>query len=181
MVEVNVHEAKTHLSRLLVRAAAGEEVLISRAGKPVARLVAVAKPRARRVPDRDKHKGWIAGDFDAPLPKAVLTRFLSAASAWEIAIKVGLGKLKLPEPPARYVPARLAEQGMDALPIDHGHALRVAELPDHHADPFDRLLVAQAQLERMTLMTADPQLLAYEVDTLWAAEAEPPAPRRRRR
>ncbi len=106
--------------------------------------------------------------------------FLSAASAWEIAIKVGLRKLRLPEPPARYVPARLVEQGMAALPVAHAHALRVAELPAHHADPFDRLLVAQAQLERMTLMTADPQILAYEVDTLWAAEGEPPAKRRRR-
>ena len=71
-----MHEAKTHLSKLLVRAAAGEEVLISRAGKPVARLVPVARARARRIPDRDKDRAWIANDFDAPLPKAVLSRFL---------------------------------------------------------------------------------------------------------
>jgi PIN domain nuclease of toxin-antitoxin system len=103
--------------------------------------------------------------------------YLSAVSSWEIAIKVGLRKLELPEPPARYVPARLAAQGMNALPIEHAHALRVAELPAHHADPFDRLLVAQAQLERMVLMTADPQIPAYAVETLWAREG--PAPRRR--
>lgn len=107
--------------------------------------------------------------------------YLSAASAWEIAIKVGLRKLRLPQPPARYVPARLAEQGMNALPIEHAHALRVAELPAHHSDPFDRLLVAQAQVERMTVMTADPKILAYDVETLWAGEAEPPPVRRRRR
>ncbi len=106
--------------------------------------------------------------------------YLSAASSWEIAIKVGLRKLKLPEPPARYVPARLAEQGMNGLPVEHAHALRVAELPSHHADPFDRLLVAQAQVERMTLMTADPELLAYQVETLWAGEREPPRRRTRR-
>ena len=106
--------------------------------------------------------------------------YLSAASSWEIAIKVGLRKLKLPVPPARYVPARLAEQGMNALPIEHAHALRVAELPAHHADPFDRLLVAQAQVERMCLMTADPEIPPYEVDILWAGEGEPPRRRRRR-
>ena len=107
--------------------------------------------------------------------------YLSAASSWEIAIKVGLRKLKLPEPPARYVPARLTEQGMTGLPVEHAHALRVAELPALHQDPFDRLLVAQAQIERMTLLTADPQIVAYDVDTLWAGEGDPPRVRRRRR
>jgi len=76
MVEVNVHEAKTHLSRLLVRVAAGEEVLISRAGKPIARLVPVARGRPKRTPGVDKGKGWIADDFDAPLPKRLLALFL---------------------------------------------------------------------------------------------------------
>jgi len=93
---------------------------------------------------------------------------------------VGLGKLKLPETPARYVPSRLAGQGMDSLPIEHAHALRVADLPPHHSDPFDRLLVAQAQVERMTLMTADPQMVAYDLPILWAGEGNPPTVRRRR-
>lgn len=105
--------------------------------------------------------------------------YLSAASSWEIAIKTALGKLRLPAPPARYVPSRLAEQGMKALPIEHAHALRTADLPPLHTDPFDRLLVAQAQVERMTLMTADPQIVAYDVETLWAGEGS--QPRRRRR
>jgi PIN domain nuclease of toxin-antitoxin system len=107
--------------------------------------------------------------------------YLSAASAWEIAIKVSLGKLRLPEPPARYVPTRMVEQGIKALPVDHGHALRAAELPPLHADPFDRLLVAQAQLERMTLLTADPQIVAYDLETVWAGDGDPPRARRRRR
>jgi PIN domain nuclease of toxin-antitoxin system len=107
--------------------------------------------------------------------------YLSAVSSWEIAIKVGLGKLRLPDTPARYVPARLAEQGMSSLAFEHAHALRVAELPPVHSDPFDRLLVAQAQVERMTIMTADPQVLAYDVATLWAGAGDPPRPRRRRR
>ncbi len=105
--------------------------------------------------------------------------YLSAASSWEIAIKSALGKLVLPEPPARYVPSRLAEQDMRSLPIEHVHALRTFDLPPHHADPFDRLLVAQAQVESMTLLTADPQILVYDVETIWASE-EPP-PRRSRR
>jgi PIN domain nuclease of toxin-antitoxin system len=107
--------------------------------------------------------------------------YLSAASSWEIAIKVGLGKLRLPAPPARYVPARLEEQAIGALALEHAHALRVAELPPLHADPFDRLLVAQAQLERMALLTADAQVVAYDVETLWAGEGPPPRARGRRR
>ena len=95
--------------------------------------------------------------------------FLSAASAWEIAIKCGLGKLSLPSPPEQYVPDRMSLQGMQALPIHHSHALQVAVLPKHHSDPFDRLLIAQAQMERLTLMTADPQFRPYAVDLLWAA------------
>lgn len=74
---VNVHEAKTHLSRLLVRVEAGEEILISRAGRPVARLVpARRRARGRRQPGRFVGKGWIADDFNAPLPREVLAGFL---------------------------------------------------------------------------------------------------------
>ena len=72
--------------------------------------------------------------------------YLSAASSWEIAIKSSLGKLTLPEPPERYVPSRLAAQEMHGLAIEHAHALKVASLPAHFHDPFDRLIVAQAQL-----------------------------------
>ncbi len=106
---------------------------------------------------------------------------LSAASSWEIAIKEGLRKLALPAPAERFVPEQMAEDGIDPLAIEHAHALRVARLPPHHGDPFDRLLVAQAQVERCSLLTADAQLLDYDVDVLWAGEQPPPRRRRRRR
>ncbi len=67
-----------------------------------------------------------------------------ATSAWEIAIKHGLGKLRLPDAPERAVPELMARTGVVALPVLHRHALRVATLPPKHRDPFDRLLVAQA-------------------------------------
>lgn len=88
---------------------------------------------------------------------------LSAASSWEIAIKTSLGKLSLPMPPADYVPDRLRSSGVTGLPIEHSHALHVASLPLHHRDPFDRMLIAQAQLERLTILTADRQLSLYDV------------------
>jgi len=106
---------------------------------------------------------------------------LSAASSWEIAIKEALGKLELPAPPERFVPEQMAEDGIEPLPIEHAHALRVARLPPHHSDPFDRLLVAQAQLERCSLLTADTQLFDYDADLVWAGRQSPPRPRRRRR
>lgn len=93
---------------------------------------------------------------------------LSAASSWEIAIKYTLGKLPLPEPPSKYVPRRMAASGTRGMAIEHRHALRVAELPAHHRDPFDRLLVAQAQLEALTLLTVDRQLAKYDVDIRFA-------------
>ena len=94
------------------------------------------------------------------------TLFLSAASAWEIAIKYALGKLPLPEPPALFIPPRLLRDNVRPLPIALQHALHVASLPPHHRDPFDRLLIAQAQLEELTLFTADPALEAYDVDLM---------------
>ena len=92
--------------------------------------------------------------------------FLSSASAWEIAIKYALGKLPLPTAPWQYVPTRMALTGTTGLPVQMTHALRVAKLPPHHRDPFDRLLVAQAQLEKMSLLTSDTQLSAYDVRLL---------------
>lgn len=95
---------------------------------------------------------------------------LSAASSWEIAIKYALGKLPLPVPPPEYVPGRMHASGTGALPITHTHALHVASLPAHHRDPFDRLLVAQAQVESLPILTADPQIGRYELEVL-AAES----------
>lgn len=90
-------------------------------------------------------------------------RCLSAASAWEIAIKHALGKLPLPEPPAIYVPERMRLSGFGGLAVTHAHALAVAVLPPHHRDPFDRILVAQTRVEGLTLVTADAALEPYDV------------------
>lgn len=92
--------------------------------------------------------------------------FLSAASAWEMAIKVAIGKLDLPEPVETYVPTRMAQQGVMPLPISHAHALRVSTLPNHHRDPFDRLLVAQSQTEKLPILTADPVFERYGVEVI---------------
>jgi PIN domain nuclease of toxin-antitoxin system len=93
--------------------------------------------------------------------------FLSAASSWEIAIKHALGKLPLPVPPMEYVLSRMETSGTSPLPVQHSHALHAGSLPRHHADPFDRLLIAQAQLENLQLLTADRQFEAYEVNLLF--------------
>lgn len=94
---------------------------------------------------------------------------LSAVSSWEIAIKYRLGKLELPQSPEIYVPSRAAAVGVTALPVEHSHALRVAQLPAHHRDPFDRLLIATAHVEAVPVLTADPVFSRYGVDVLPAS------------
>lgn len=93
--------------------------------------------------------------------------FLSAASAWEISVKFGLGKLDLPEPPAKCIPAWMREWGIRALDISHLHALAVSDLPWHHQDPFDRILIVQATMEDMVLLTSDRMFAKYPVKTIW--------------
>jgi PIN domain nuclease of toxin-antitoxin system len=93
---------------------------------------------------------------------------LSAASSWEIAIKYALGKLPLPVPPVEYVPTRMETSGTSPLAVQHSHALHAGGLPKHHGDPFDRLLIAQAQLESVPILTADRHFELYEVEVLWA-------------
>ncbi len=90
--------------------------------------------------------------------------FVSVASAWEAAIKVALGRLKLPES----FEAGVTASRFDKLPIAFRHTEIVATLPHHHADPFDRMLVAQAMSERLTLVTHDRRLAPYALDLLWA-------------
>lgn len=94
--------------------------------------------------------------------------FFSVASAWEIAIKVGIGKLPLPEPVDTYVSSRMRRLGAKSLDIVFPHVCKVAKLPLLHRDPFDRILLAQAQIEQMTLVTADEILTQYGSDILWA-------------
>ncbi len=92
--------------------------------------------------------------------------FVSAASSWEVAIKYSIGRLSLPGEPTVLVPRWLAESRVSSLPIEHEHALEVSRLPHHHRDPFDRILVAQAQIERLPILTADRQLASYDVELL---------------
>jgi len=96
---------------------------------------------------------------------------LSAVSSWEIAIKHGLGRLALPEPPERYVPDRMRAIGARALAIEHSHALAVSSLPPLHRDPFDRLLVAQAGMLGVAILTADPAVAQYSAQTMLVGEA----------
>jgi PIN domain nuclease of toxin-antitoxin system len=96
--------------------------------------------------------------------------FVSSVTAWEMSIKAASGKLRLPEEPRTYLAQRMTPSGLLPLAISHEHALRAGELPKLHADPFDRMLVAQAQTEGMVLITADRQLLKYSVQTLWSGE-----------
>jgi PIN domain nuclease of toxin-antitoxin system len=92
---------------------------------------------------------------------------LSAASGYELAYKVNQGRLTLPEAPDVYVHSRLVANGFEALTIELEHALRAASLPMIHRDPFDRFLVAQAQLEGIPILTADPVIAQYDVEVIW--------------
>lgn len=93
--------------------------------------------------------------------------FVSAASIWELAIKSRLGKIKLPYSLHEGLPDLLARNGIEVLPIDHLHAAAVAQLPLHHGDPFDRLLVAVAQQEKLILVSRDAIFDAYDVRRIW--------------
>lgn len=90
--------------------------------------------------------------------------FVSVASAWEAAIKVSLGRLDLPDT----VEAGVLASGFEPLFISFSHTARAAALPLHHRDPFDRMLIAQAQAEGLVLVTHDRRLEPYDVEILWA-------------
>lgn len=112
---------------------------------------------APQLSDKAKH---VVGD-------GASTVFVSVVTAWEIAIKRSIGKLDVPAPVATWVDHHLRANRFRLLPIELRHASRVAELPFHHRDPFDRLLVAQALEEQLALVTADRDLAAYGAPTLW--------------
>jgi PIN domain nuclease of toxin-antitoxin system len=94
-------------------------------------------------------------------PKARI--LISAVVIWEVSIKRRLSKLDAPT----HLLERLEQAGVDLLPITARHADRIGTLPMHHRDPFDRLLVAQADVDGLTLVTADRELSAYGVDLVW--------------
>jgi PIN domain nuclease of toxin-antitoxin system len=111
---------------------------------------------------------WLAGDpvseeAERHLADPTNRVLLSAAVVWEIAIKRSLGKL---DSPPDFVPV-LTEAGAAATPITLEHAAAVENLPPHHRDPFDRLLIAQATIERAAIVTADPEMRAYDVPVVW--------------
>ncbi|HSM33999.1 MAG TPA: type II toxin-antitoxin system VapC family toxin [Anaerolineae bacterium] len=110
----------------------------------------------------------IRSDLGSELRDGKTRLLLSAASSWEIAIKWAMGRLALPEPPATYVPSRMQRTNVEPLAVTHSHALQVAALARHHRDPFDRLLVAQAQLEGVPLVTADRAFDAFDVEVIRA-------------
>lgn len=99
------------------------------------------------------------------LPQA--DTWLSVASLWEILIKAQLGKMPLPRPTGPYVMSKLQLNGVRVLQITPDHVLRIESLPDHHRDPFDRMLIAQSLEENLPLVTADRVFASYPVELIW--------------
>jgi Uncharacterized protein conserved in bacteria len=93
--------------------------------------------------------------------------YLSAVSAWEIAVKHANGRLALPEPPERLIPVERDRRGIASLPFDEESALHVSRLPVLHRDPFDRMLVSQAIVHGMTILTPDRLITQYPARTIW--------------
>jgi PIN domain nuclease of toxin-antitoxin system len=92
---------------------------------------------------------------------------LSVASVWEVLVKVQIGKLPLPKPTGDYLQRQLAKNAVRVLPIQLRHVLRLEQLPPHHRDPFDRILIAQSLEEELPIMTADPLMKNYAVTLVW--------------
>ncbi len=103
----------------------------------------------------------------AELASNVNELFLSVASVWELAIKISNKKLNLIEPLVRFVAKWLPVYQINVLPISLNHALAVLNLPDHHRDPFDRIIIAQALTEAMSLASADSVFQPYSVPLVW--------------
>ena len=145
----------------------------SRAASTTADLSTLELSTRRLLLDTHVWLWWQSGDTRlgqetrALLQRASEVRF-SAASVWEMAIKSSIGKLRLP--PNADIAAELAHAGFRALPVKIVHAEAVRHLPLLHRDPFDRLLVAQAQLEGLTLVTGDVALAVYDVPTVDATK-----------
>ncbi len=92
---------------------------------------------------------------------------LSAVTGFEIAVKYSLGKLVLKEPPERFIRERIQANALIPLAITIEHTMRLADLPFHHRDPFDRLLVAQALSDSLPILSADALLSAYGIERIW--------------
>lgn len=114
---------------------------------------------------------WVADDarLSRPARRAIANTpcVLSVASCWEIAIKASLGRLEIPRPIDRFIQEQVEVNGFLLLPVSLEHAGRVADLPFHHRDPFDRLLATQARGERLPIVSSDRIFTKYGVDRLW--------------
>jgi PIN domain nuclease of toxin-antitoxin system len=93
--------------------------------------------------------------------------YLSSVTSWEISIKTRIGKLDFPGEPADHTPRFMNKQGLRALSITHSHAFKVYDLPAHHSDPFDRMLIAQALVENMMILTSDRAFKKYSAKLIW--------------
>lgn len=104
---------------------------------------------------------------DAAFVEAENTLYLSIASYWEMCIKLSINKLTLPENWVEIIELVMAVNDIAWLPIEPAHCRELLTLPHHHRDPFDRLLIAQARSEGLTVLTADPNFRRYDVDVIW--------------
>lgn len=95
------------------------------------------------------------------------TLYWSAASSWEVSIKYALGRLPLPETPEKFLPPELLQNRIESLPVIDTHAFQAGHLPRYHRDPFDRMLIAQAQVESLVLLSNDQKLGLYDVNVRW--------------
>lgn len=109
----------------------------------------------------------LTGSAKAAIEDADNRKLVSVASCWEIAVKAGLGKLDLGEPSGSFLPREIRRNNFELLPIRLDHVTAVEELPPHHRDPFDRLLIAQARGEYLSLVSADSAFDQYGVTRLW--------------
>lgn len=127
----------------------------------------------RLLVDTQAFLWWVNGSHHMPprakrlLADRANELLLSVASCWEIAIKTSLGKLRLPQPPATFLPQQMQANAMALLDISFAHVVQVSDLPFHHRDPFDRLIVAQALAEGLPVVTADPVFEKYGVKRIW--------------
>lgn len=123
--------------------------------------------RLRQLLDTNALLWFVWGDSKRISPglraRIEVGALVSIASFWEIAIKKALGKLQAPDD----LPTRVQEMGFELLSIELEHAWALRNLPQHHRDPFDRLLIAQARSESLLLLAADPAFDAYDVDVAW--------------
>jgi PIN domain nuclease of toxin-antitoxin system len=95
------------------------------------------------------------------------TLYWSAASSWEVSIKYELGRLPLPDAPEQFLAAELGRNRIESLSIIDAHAFQAGRLPRYHRDPFDRMLIAQAQVEGFGLITNNSSIRRYEVEVYW--------------